>query len=131
MTPYRTNRISFYAICLFFLVVLAYAYFEARNVIRGPEITLAVPSEGLIVHESLVLVRGSASNITELRMNGRVVPTTEAGAFEEAHLLAAGYNKITLHATDKMGRETVRNIELVYSPLDTASTSSNSTSLKK
>jgi len=115
-------------VCLFFLIVLAYAYFEARNVIQGPQIILAVPAEGLVVHESLVLVRGTASNITELRMNERVIPTTEAGAFEEAHLLAPGYNKITLRATDKTGRETSKDIELVYYlPLEPAATSTDLT----
>lgn len=116
MIPFRTNRVAMVALLIFFVAVLGYAYFEARNVIHGPAISLSAPDTSVVVHEPLVLVRGTATNITELRMNGRIIPTTEAGAFEEAHLLADGYNNIVLTATDKIGRTTTKHIELVYVP---------------
>jgi hypothetical protein len=116
MIPFRANRLTVIALVVFFLAIIGYAYFEARNVIRGPSIALAATTENITVHESLVLVRGTATNINELRMNGRIIPTTEAGAFEEAHLLAAGYNKIVLSATDKIGRSATKTLELVYEP---------------
>jgi|SRR3989344_1439796 len=120
MIPFRTNRVAMAALLVFFIAVLGYAYFEARNVIHGPRITVTGLSDS-VVHESLVHIRGTATTITELRMNGRIIPTTEAGAFEEAHLLADGYNRIVLTATDKIGRTTTKNIELVYVPKESPS----------
>lgn len=123
MIPFRANILTVGVIIAFFTAVLGYAYFEARNVIRGPQIELATSfEEAIIVDKPLVLVRGTAINITELRMNNRTIPTTEAGAFEEAHLLAPGYNAIRLEAWDKIGRTTQKNIQIVYQPKPEAGT---------
>src|SRR3989344_25297 len=117
MIPFRANKLTVIAIVVFFIGVLGYAYFEARNVIRGPQIALAaVLEDGLVVDKPLILVRSVARNIPELRMNSRTIPTTEAGAFEEAHLLAPGYNTIRLEAWDKIGRTTHADIQVVYKP---------------
>jgi len=117
MIPFRANKLTVTVIVVFFIGVLGYAYFEARNLIRGPQIALAAGlEEDLVVDKPLVLVRGVARNITELRMNSRTIPTTEAGAFEEAHLLAPGYNTIRLEAWDKIGRTTHADIQVVYKP---------------
>jgi len=124
MTPFRANRFTIIALVVFFVFLIGYAYFEARNVIRGP--VIAVDATEVTVNEPLVLIRGVASNITELRMNGRVIPTTENGAFEEAHLLAPGYNKVTLFAKDKIGRSTTKVIEVVYVPKQATSTGATS-----
>jgi hypothetical protein len=115
MIPFRVNRVTLLALALFFVLILGYAYFEARNVIQGPSIVVDT-TEQVTVHESLILVRGVATNITELVMNGRIIPTTETGAFEEAHLLAPGYNRVVLFATDKIGRTTEKTVEVVYVP---------------
>jgi len=128
MIPFRANKLTVTVILIFFIGVLGYAYFEARNVIRGPQIALAATLEDeLVVDKPLVLVRGMATNITELRMNSRAIPTTEAGAFEEAHLLAPGYNTIRLEARDKIGRTTQKNIEVVYKPTVEISTTTSTT----
>lgn len=116
MLPYRANIFAIGGIAVFFLCVIGYAYFEARNVIYGPSIEVSTTPRDAIVHDQLLLIKGVAENITEIQMNGRPIPTTEAGAFEEAHLLAAGYNAILLMARDKIGRTTTKNIEVVYEP---------------
>ena len=126
MLPYRNNKIAAIAILLFFLAVIGYAYFEARNILYGPQINIGSPDAPLSVHEALVHIRGQAANITELRMNGDPVSVTEAGAFDEALLLAVGYNKIVLTANDKFGRSTSRSLEILYSPASTTATSSDS-----
>ena len=126
MLPYRNNKIAAIAILLFFLAVIGYAYFEARNILYGPQINIRSPEAPLLVHEALVHIRGQAANITELRMNGDPVSVTEAGAFDEALLLAVGYNKIVLTANDKFGRSTSRSLEILYSSASTTATSSDS-----
>lgn len=111
----RTNWLALSALALFFVVVIGYAYFEARNVLHGPSIVLSTIQQP-VVHEQLVWIRGVTKNIIEIRMNGRIIPTTEEGVFEEAHLLAPGYNKILLTARDKIGREREEAVEIVYEP---------------
>ena len=121
MLPYRNNRIAAVAITLFFLAVIGYSYFEARNILYGPRIDIATPDAPLSVSDQLVHIKGKAENITELTVNGNPASVTEDGAFDEALLLAVGYNKIVLTAKDKFGRSTTKTLEILYS--DTASSS--------
>lgn len=124
--PHRTNWIAFIALLAFFAAVLGYAYFEARNVMYGPSIALAQTAQG-VVYEQMVLIRGTAKNIVEIRMNGRIIPTTEEGAFEEAHLLAPGYNRILFTARDKINRVQEETVELVYEPRETTQETASTT----
>lgn len=118
----RTNLFAVLGLVIFFLAILGYSYFEARNIIYGPVIVLK-ESDQAVVRDQMILVTGVAKNITEIRMNGRLIPTTEAGGFEEAHLLAEGYNAILLTARDKIGRTTTETIEVVYeSPVSVSTT---------
>lgn len=125
MLPYRNNRITAIAIIVFFLAVIGYAYFEARNILYGPRIAIATPEETLSVTDQLVHIKGRAENISELTVNGNPVSVTEDGAFDEALLLAVGYNKIVLTARDKFGRSTSKTLQILYS--DTASSSTPAT----
>lgn len=128
---YRTNRVAFLGLAVFFIAVLGYAYFEARNVIYGPSIALATTMPSNVVHEQMVLIRGVAKNIVEIQMNGRIISTTEDGSFKEAHLLAHGYNKILLTARDKIGRVKEQAVEIVYEPRETANATNASTTRER
>jgi hypothetical protein len=116
MIPYKNNKIVLVVLGLFFLLIIIYAYFEARNIIFGPKILVNTPTEGVVVSEKFVTIVGKAENINEIWMNGRSIPVTEDGIFEEGLLLTEGYNKIYILAKDKLGRETSENIEIVYMP---------------
>lgn len=113
MLPYRDGTITRIAIVIFFILVLVYAYFEVQGLLYGPSIT--VPSV-MEVHEAFVSIRGSAERIAELRMNGKAIPVTEEGAFDEPFVLAPGYNRIVLEARDTYGRVRKQTIEIVYIP---------------
>lgn len=115
MLPYRSSRIVVILLVLFFLAVLGYGYFEARSILYGPQIMVATPTVPASVSEPLVHIRGSARNIVILRMNGVPVSVTETGNFDEALLLAPGYNKVVLSASDKLGRTTEQVLEIIYS----------------
>jgi hypothetical protein len=103
------------ALAIFFLIVLGYAYYEARGLLFGPDI--AVTSEITEVHESLVTIQGHANRIASLSMNGKTISVTEDGVFEEPYLLTPGYNRIVLEASDKYGRVRRRAVEIVYTPI--------------
>ena len=114
MLPYRDSRLTYIALGIFFLIVIGYAYFEARGLLFGPSIT--VSSNITEVREPFIVIRGQADRISSLSMNGKTISVTEEGAFEEPYLLSAGYNRIVLDAVDKYGRSRRQAIEIVYTP---------------
>ncbi|MEY4747603.1 MAG: Glucodextranase, domain [Candidatus Parcubacteria bacterium] len=115
MLPYRDSRITKIALAVFFLIVVGYGYFEAQGLLFGPMI--AVESSVTRVHDPLISVKGKAERIASLTMNGRAIPVTESGAFDEPYMLAPGYNRIVLDAKDTYGRSSRKVIEIVYAPL--------------
>ncbi len=114
MLPYRDSRLTYIALGIFFLIVLGYAYYEARGLLFGPSIT--VNSSVTEVHEPFVTIKGQADRIASLSMNGKTIPVTEDGAFEEPYILSPGYNRIVLDARDKYGRTRSEAIEIIYTP---------------
>ncbi|MBI5457536.1 hypothetical protein HY971_02305 [Candidatus Kaiserbacteria bacterium] len=112
MLPYRDSRLTYIALGIFFLIVLSYAYYEARGLLFGP--TIIVASGVIEVHEPFVMIQGRAERISSLSMNGKTVPVTESGAFEEPYLLNLGYNRVVLDASDKYGRTRRQAIEIIY-----------------
>ncbi|OGG56755.1 hypothetical protein A3D71_03710 [Candidatus Kaiserbacteria bacterium RIFCSPHIGHO2_02_FULL_55_20] len=133
MLPYRDSRLTYIALAIFFLIVLGYAYYEARGLLFGPTIT--VNSSIAEVHDPFVTIKGRADRISSISMNGKSIPVTEDGVFEEPYLLSPGYNRIVLDASDKYGRTRRQAIEIVYTPsttttktnLPTATTTASST----
>lgn len=119
MLPYRDSRITRIVLCAFFLLVIIYAYYEARGLLYGPSIN--IPSEITVSKDPFVTISGTAERIAELSMDGKPVPVTESGVFEEPYLLATGYNRIVLQARDKYGRTRERIIEIIYQPTATSS----------
>ncbi|OGG70066.1 hypothetical protein A3F27_03310 [Candidatus Kaiserbacteria bacterium RIFCSPHIGHO2_12_FULL_53_13] len=125
MLPYGDSRLTRIVLSVFFLLVIIYAYYEARGFLYGPSIN--IPSDVTVAHDPFVTIRGTADRIAGLYMNGKPVPVTEGGAFDEPYLLAIGYNRIVLQARDKYGRERERVIEIIYQP-DAASSNSSASS---
>ena len=91
---------------------MGYAAYEARGFIFGPAITIAQTTTETT--EPFILVRGHTKRITTLAMNGKTISVTEAGDFEEPYLLAPGYNRIILDATDQYDRSTQEELEVIY-----------------
>lgn len=114
MLGYRESRLTKIALGVFFVVVIGYALFEAQGIIFGPSIT--VTSETVQTSQSLISIKGHAERITSLLMNGKSIPVTEEGVFDEPYLLAPGLNPITLDATDRYGRSRRKIIQIVYTP---------------
>jgi len=113
--PYRNSRITRIVISVFFVLVAIYAYFEARNILFGPKITLDT-DRVLNVSEQNIIISGNTKNISSISLNGRIIAVTEGGLFEEPISLAAGYNYIVLEAEDKFNRRTKKTLEIAYTP---------------
>src|SRR3989338_419467 len=117
MLPYSESRFTRIVLIIFFLFVLGYAYFEGRGFLYGP--TISVENRVLEVDKPFITIEGTAHRIATLSMNGETIPVTENGAFSEPYLIAPGYNRIVLTASDRYNKSTERVIEVVYTPTST------------
>lgn len=112
MLHYRDSRIVRTSLIIFFVLLIGYAFYEAQGILYGPVID--VPSETVIVTDPYTVIRGTAERITELRLNGKTIPVTERGEFEEPFLVAAGTNHLILEARDARGRRAHETITVIY-----------------
>lgn len=126
MLPYSDSKLTRAGLVVFFIVIVLYGLYEAQGLAFGPKI--AISAEAVTVRDPYVEVSGRAERIASLSMNGKAVPVTEKGDFNEPYLLAEGGNKITLTAKDAYGRVTERTVEIVYipSPIVQSTTTDNS-----
>ena len=103
-----------WAMILLAVVIIGYALFQTRNIVRGPIIDVYTPRNGASVSESLITITGTAKNISFISLNGQQIFVDENGSFSQKLLLSYGYNIMTLYARDKFGRETENVLELMY-----------------
>lgn len=113
---FREHRLAKIGLVIFFLLLIGYAYYEARAMLYGPQIQ--VPYETILVSEPYTEVRGQASYISELRLNGGTIHVTEDGKFAEELLLAPGENRLVFDAKDKFGREAQEVVTVYYKPMN-------------
>ncbi len=114
MLPYRESRFIKILLVVFFVLVVGYALYEAQGILYGPSIFL--PVETTTSKKAYTIVSGRAERITELRLNGKPIPVTEDGSFEEPYLLADGTNRLIFEARDARGRTTRESLDIVYTP---------------
>ena len=100
-------------VSLVVILIIGYSLFQARNLMRGPELYITSPTLGGTVHSPLVTIAGTADNISFITLNDRQIFVNSNGNFNEQLLLAPGYNVWTLSAKDKFGRIVSKKIELV------------------
>ena len=121
MAPVTLPRFTFRAlvqgalvVCLLLLLIL-YILWQARFLIAGPRIVLT--TEPARVHnERVVILEGTAANITNLSLNGRQIFTDPTGNFKEALVLENGYTIATIAARDRYGRVTKLERPFMYTP---------------
>jgi hypothetical protein len=109
------SRTTKYFFAAFVLVVLIYTYFEARNMLFGPQIALAT-NDAITVQEERIEISGTVRNVVEITLSGRPIFIDDSGFFTETFLLAEGVNRFVFEARDKFGRETREVLEVVYNP---------------
>lgn len=94
----------------------AYVIFQARYIIRGPELALT-NEPNTVQNEQQITLTGTAENITNITLNGRTIVTDQDGHFREHIVLENGYNIVSIEAHDRYGRSTILEREFVYTPL--------------
>jgi hypothetical protein len=93
--------------------IIGYSYYQSRNLIKGPQISLTSPVVGTTVENPLVSIEGTAKNISFITLNDRQIFVDNEGTFKEELLLSPGYNIWQIAAKDKFGRIVNKKIELV------------------
>lgn len=112
--PFRTF-LQFGVVGIIGLFLLFYAVFQARFLIVGPQIALAVEPEPH-QNDRQIFLEGTAYNISRLWLNDRQIYTDAQGNFKEALVLENGYTISTLRAEDRYGRSTDLTRSYVYTP---------------
>jgi hypothetical protein len=99
---------------LFILIVLGYSFFQVRNIVFGPNISLQSPLDGQTYVHALIDVKGTATNINYLTLDDRPILTDLSGNFDEKILLLPGSNNIKLYAENKFGKKTEKILQIIY-----------------
>lgn len=114
MTRDHTRRlIRIASITIVTVIILGYALFAFRDIVRGPLIEVYVPTPGQSIATSTVLVRGMVLRVQDITLNDRPILIDQSGNFAEILLLQPGYNTITIKGGDKFGRSIHREIEII------------------
>ncbi|PCI30654.1 hypothetical protein COB52_01300 [Candidatus Kaiserbacteria bacterium] len=114
MLPHHT-KITKYFFLAFLILLFVYGYFEARNLLWGPQISLGT-QEAITVDTELIEISGTVKNVIEITLSGRSVLISDEGVFSEELLLSEGLNEFIFEAKDKFGREKTEILEVVYKP---------------
>lgn len=116
ITPYKDGKmiLKTLIISVFVLAIVSYGLFQAKKILTGPEISVALPHNGQTVSESAVEISGVAKNIAAISLDDRPIYIDESGNFKEKLMLYPGYNIITLKAHDKFGSIVEKKVDLVY-----------------
>jgi hypothetical protein len=93
-------------------------YYNTRGYLGGPTVTVTIPQDGETVSSELLLVKGSAQNVTDLTLNGRSIFITDEGAFLEQVLLFPGYNELQIVGTDRFQKTNRQTFRVIYKPPD-------------
>ena len=89
----------------FVLFALAgYGLIEAWPILSGPSITIDYPRDGASITGGIAQVRGSASHIAMLTLDGAPVLHDELGNFNSTLTFPRGGSILTFMATDRFGR---------------------------
>lgn len=114
-------------IIVFFGAILAYTYFEGRNYVAGPQITVIKPKNYELIRNNLVSIEGQTKNISKLILNDRNISIDENGNFKEKIMMANGYNLILIKGSDRFGKNKEISIEINVAGLKNTPTQANNT----
>jgi len=114
MLPNHT-KLTKYIFIAFIIVLLGYAYFEAQNILFGPQINLGSNST-ITVQDQKIKITGTVKNVTSLTLDGRPLLIDESGAFTDTLILAKGANTFVFNAQDKFTNTTSNTLRVYYQP---------------
>ena len=115
--PVKVLKIIFLGLIILF--VIGYAYYQTQGYLKGPILTITEPLDNSTLHQAVLTVKGMATNIAYISLDGRQIFTSPTGEFSEDILLLSGYNILEISAKDKYERSAQKILHLVYLPEST------------
>ncbi len=92
------------SLLLLILIIAGYAFYQARNIIFGPHITLSAPVNGETYANPAIDIKGVVTNAAYFAIDDNPVLLDKNGDFDEQLLLGDGYNIIKVDARDQFGK---------------------------
>jgi hypothetical protein len=94
-------------------MIIIYAFSRSYEYLKGPQITLFEPKNGIATSSSTINIKGLAHRINEIRINGSSILMDERGNFNETVALLNGINYITITGKDRFNRETKKYLRIL------------------
>lgn len=98
---------------IFFIFIILYAFFGAKDLILGIKIKKVSITDGATVEEGILGITGVAKGAVNLTVNDREITIDQKGNFDDTVALLPGYNIITIKALDKFGYTDEKNYKLI------------------
>jgi hypothetical protein len=115
MSNNQGNKLSRIGIGIFFILAIAYGFFEARWVLLGPAINIFTDMSPTT--SAFIRIQGRMDHINTASLNGMPLTVTENGIFDEGYALVPGVNQLYFDATDRYGHMTRTRTVIVYIPV--------------
>jgi len=91
-------------------VVLSYAAWQAWQLVAAPSLSLETPTQNLVTSEQQITVKGKASSVSSVLVNGSNVSLADDGSFETIFYLQPGQNFLQVRALNALGHEAVEDV---------------------
>lgn len=96
------------------LLLFGYIWYQVRLFASPPPLTISAPIQDSVVATERVTVEGQTSPSATLFINSEAVPLDEQGTFRQDVRLTPGVNTIEFKAVNRLGKETVEIVHILY-----------------
>ncbi|MFZ1987845.1 MAG: hypothetical protein WAV21_02315 [Minisyncoccia bacterium] len=101
------------AIALVLVILLGYAFTEAKPLLWGPLLTVVSPLDGATVVDGFVNIEGTVERAQSVTLNGSPLLFDELGHFSHLITLPQGGAILSLTANDRFGRTVTKRVAVV------------------
>ena len=101
-------------VAFFLLAITGYAYWRARDLIRGVVLQVEGIENGKTYFKPEIHLSGQVNKVKEFRINGREIFMDKNWYWNDKILLLPGYNVITLATQDNFGKKKEKVYQVIY-----------------
>ncbi len=95
-------------------IILGYGIWQSRDILFGIKASVYGVNDGLSVSDPILHFGGNAYHANSVVVDGKTVPLTDAGAWEDTLALLPGYNTIQIVVTDRFRRTVTKEYRIYY-----------------
>jgi hypothetical protein len=102
------------SIILLVLVIGGYGIWSSRDLIFGIKLSVVGITDGMTVATPVIEFSGTAVHADTITIDGRIVPLSQKGDWNDSIALLSGHNTVTISATDKFQRTISKHYQIYY-----------------